>query len=621
VRRQPILRFVLPLALLACGCAPERFPLPMTAAELVTYAPPRSGPALVAYLGQPDASPTVCDLRATGPHLRALGEDVRASLVRALADGKVDPKLWRHCTSAVLRSAPSPGPSLLIDAIGHDYRSLLKSSDFEKLTALQDRVRVMQQLYIERENGVDGTAEVVEMFADLRHALERHRLGPAATVLGQELIATVDLEHGLWAGHPVDVPTMDTLYAAHDEKTLQRFVDRLPSPALRDEARRRIIRIHIAASQFPEVRDHAAAVEEIVMKQGAYTLALAEHPPVRGWLDASKMPARGVIVRQDLWAQTAKLLAYSGDRPGLSVLPEVKLRGAMLLEVKGISRPVTLCSPAKALDPTPCVAADQFKIENPAAYLDKDGAFHFVDNITMQNAVTLAQMRDKFVLPVSVAGQRMLSFEWRLSFERPADFVFSGPQPGTNGPALRVQADRRDPARFIFTVSGAGRPYLAVVETVDAPMFHISSRGAQGYTGDTGSSGSTGSSGGQCQDGGRGGDGGPGGPGGPGGNGGDVAAQVSCGGASCGDALALMQRMILSEAGPGGDGGSGGPGGSGGSGGSGRSPTTHTDADGNTVTDDPGCSGGSSGASGSNGPSGSPGSPGRAGRVSIEVAR
>ena len=47
-------------------------------------------------------------------------------------------------------------------------------------------------------------------------------------------------------------------------------------------------------------------------------------------------------------------------------------------------------------------------LDNPAAYLDKGGAFHFVDHITMRDAVNLAQMRDRFVLPVSVGGRRLL---------------------------------------------------------------------------------------------------------------------------------------------------------------------------------------------------------------------
>jgi len=50
---------------LVCGCAPQ-FPSPMTAAQLVQY---NSGPALVAYLAQSDASPTVCDLHALSPHV------------------------------------------------------------------------------------------------------------------------------------------------------------------------------------------------------------------------------------------------------------------------------------------------------------------------------------------------------------------------------------------------------------------------------------------------------------------------------------------------------------------------------------------------------------------------
>jgi hypothetical protein len=57
----------------------------------------------------------------------------------------------------------------------------------------------------------------------------------------------------------------------------------------------------------------------------------------------------------------------------------------------------------------------------------------------------------------------------------------------------------------------------------------------------------------------------------------------------------------------------------GGAGGSGRSPTTHTDGDGNTIVDDPGCSPGSSGSSGASGADGAPGADGRPGRVTIRV--
>jgi hypothetical protein len=58
-------------------------------------------------------------------------------------------------------------------------------------------------------------------------------------------------------------------------------------------------------------------------------------------------------------------------------------------------------------------------------------------------------------------------------------------------------------------------------------------------------------------------------------------------------------------------------GGSGGSGGSGRSQSTHTDENGNTVVDDPGCSPGSSGSSGSSGHDGSPGASGSPGKITV----
>jgi hypothetical protein len=75
-------RLAILAALLAAGCA-QTFPLPMTAIEFSSY---DSGPALVAYLGQPDASPAVCDLRARGPHLSRLDDEGRTALVRGLED-------------------------------------------------------------------------------------------------------------------------------------------------------------------------------------------------------------------------------------------------------------------------------------------------------------------------------------------------------------------------------------------------------------------------------------------------------------------------------------------------------------------------------------------------------
>jgi hypothetical protein len=620
------------IMVVACGCAGEpSFPLPMTAVQLTQYA---NGPALVAYLSQPDASPTVCELRSQGPHLPLFDDDMRLHLVRGLADGRIAPDLWRRCADALLRRLPEEGAASLMDAIAEIYRGLLVDSDLDGDPARQARLNAMLQLYGERKPGILGHSLVQgRLFDRLRHALEAHRLGATARRYGADLLELVDLELGRWRGRPVDLPAIDALFAASDEKQLRRFADRLPKGELRDQARRRVIRLRIAASPYPEVRARAAVVEELVMEQGAWRLQPSEFPAVRGWLDLTRTPMRGVWVRQRVREGRATLLGYSGERPEVSVLPEVSLRGALLVEVKGISRAVTLCGEAKELDPTPCIAARDLKLDNPMAYLDKGGAFHFADTVSMKEAVELTKMRGRFSLPVSYGGQELLTFNWKLSYERPDDLIFTGPAPGTPAPNIGVLADRRDPNRFIFTVTGGGVQVQAVVEAVDAPAFQVVSRGAQGFTGSTGASGSTGhtgsaghsascpgSPGGSGGQGGRGGDGGPGGPGGPGGDGGDLLIDVACGAPSCTEVIQLLTRTVRSEGGPGGFGGSGGSGGSGGAGGPGGSGASCTDSQGHYVSVSGG-SAGSQGPSGSQGTHGPPGHPGQAGQVTFRIYR
>ncbi|HRI48611.1 MAG TPA: hypothetical protein PLW65_00400, partial [Pseudomonadota bacterium] len=504
--------FTLWLGLLG-GCA-HHFTLPMTASELAQH---DSGPALVAYLSQPDASPVVCDLGTGGPHLSALDEDKTSWLLRGLLDGQIGPGVWQRCASALLRSAPAELAASLLDAVGSAHRKLLRRSELEQSPILQQRLGVLQQLYVERATGLNGHPQLDDpLFADLRHALTRNRLGPVATRLGRELLETVELDHGSWQGHVVDGSLIDSRFAAGDEKTLQLFQSRLPQPSLRSQSRRRLIRLHIAASPFAEVREHAESVEELVVQQGVYRLSPAAYPPRRGWLDLTRVPMRGVLVRQHLGEQTATLLGYSEDRPRLSVLPELPLRGALLMELEGISRPVTLCAPRAALDPSPCIAVEDVKLENPVAYLDQDSAFHFVEVLPMRDAVNLAQLRDRVRLPVRVGGKPLLTFDWRLSYERPGDLLFSGAQPQGRGPSLEVDVDHRDPARFIFSVSAPRGLLLAAVEQQDLLDFHIVSRGGRGVSGSTGWSGSTGSSGSECQSGGPGADGRPACDGGPG---------------------------------------------------------------------------------------------------------
>jgi hypothetical protein len=355
------------------------------------------------------------------------------------------------------------------------------------------------------------------------------------------------------------------------------------------------------------------------------------HVPRRATLT---LPVRGVLVQQHVWDKTATLYAFAsepkatGPSAQMSVLPAVSLRGGLQVECDGLSHPITLCGARESLDPTPCIAPHDVRIDNPLAYLDDDGAFHFVDHVEMPVAVELAQKRDRFVLPVSVGGHGLVSFNWGLWYQRPDDLIFHGRSTGARGPDLAVSVDHRDPARFVFDVSG----YLAVVEAPDVTSYHVGSRGASGATGSQGSAGydgtagspgmsasCPGSPGGSGSPGGNGGPGGSGGPGGRGGDGGDIEVAIRCT-SDCANAFALFRGNVFSDGGAGGAGGRGGRGGRGGAGGAGGSGTSCTDSDGH-VTSVSGGSPGPSGSDGAPGANGSPGAPGRPGRVQIRVVQ
>src|SRR5262252_10986811 len=183
------------VALLTFGCA-ESLPHPMTANDIAGHDP---GPALVAYLAQPDASATICNANARGPHVTTLDGDVRKTLINGLTDGTIAPDAWLACTNEIVRSAPPEAASSLLDDIGRAYRGLIKDSKLETSPTLQARLGAMQKLYLDRKNGTFGKTNILEpMFADLKRALDAHRLGPVATRFGTELLAAVNLEHGQW---------------------------------------------------------------------------------------------------------------------------------------------------------------------------------------------------------------------------------------------------------------------------------------------------------------------------------------------------------------------------------------------------------------------------------------
>ena len=144
------------------GCAPD-FPHPLTAADVATL---DSGAALVAYLVQRDASPGVCDMRSTSPHLSRFDRDGSKTLVQGLTEGKIDPGIWRGCLDAALGGAPRDVGAALVDAVAIGYHGLALDGDLETSPPLQARLAALQGVYIQRPTGQDGDPKTTNAVFD-----------------------------------------------------------------------------------------------------------------------------------------------------------------------------------------------------------------------------------------------------------------------------------------------------------------------------------------------------------------------------------------------------------------------------------------------------------------------
>jgi hypothetical protein len=606
-------RLLLALLLLGvCGCG-KGYPSPFTAQDMAKVG---TGDALVHYLRQPGATAAVCDRKSDGPRFRGSSPDDLEDLTGGLLDGDVRPDLWQRCTMILLDSSTPDEASSILDAMAHAYRKLLGRGSVETDAAEQAKLDALHRSFLLRRRGTAPHPAAVDGdVAKLREALAKGRLGPVASKHGTDVLMTIDLERGLWKGSPMTLATLDQLEKDKDETLLRRIALRIPDEALEREARRRIVRLHIAASTSPDVRDHAADVEAAVMASGRNVIDSARHVPSAAWLDEERVHVRGVLVRQDVWKQTATLLAYEGDKPGASVIPSLDLRGALYVRAGGLKEPITLCAPPETLDVAPCLLPAEVKPKVPIVYVDAEGLLHFVEHVTSRDAMRLAYDTPNLPLPFDVAGRTLLTIEWPIVFEQPEAVVLSGPTSG-RGPDLRVVIERRYSPRLFFEVTTPQGKLVGVVEARDLGSFAIASRGGAGTAGTRGMDGSNGSGGspgspGSCpgSPGGQGGNGSPGGngtsggPGGPGGPGGNVVVSVACATGECGSVVGTVQKVVRSEGGAGGPGGEGGRGGTGGPGGPGGSGASCTDSQGHYTSV-------SGGASGSPGPNGSPGSRG-----------
>ena len=294
------------------------------------------------------------------------------------------------------------------------------------------------------------------------------------------------------------------------------------------------------------------------------------------------------------------------------------------VKMQGLSRPITLCSDPRALDPTPCLSAKHVEIDHPLVGIRKKQLV-LRTGMRIDDAEELARNASKLDLVVRVAGveidrrtlpARFDSTDNTLLFQRP-DARY-----GEHGPELRVTVDCPHGELLHFAANVGGEQRSAFVEVADIERFRLENHGAPGRPGTPGSDGLAGLSGSDCQNGGPGGYGGAGGPGGPGGDGGNVRVEIVCrDGVHAGVGFSLLrdtlQGVVHSIGGTGGPGGTGGTGGTGGRAGSSRPRRTHRDSNGREWVDDKGCSAGRPGSAGSDGASGPAGPRGRPGVVTI----
>lgn len=614
-------RFVLVAALPALLACSARYPVPFTAAAMVQAA---SGDALVHYLEQPGAATSVCDRNARGPHFTPRDRGDLDDFVQGVRSVSSD--RWQRCAMLMLKSAPAPDAAALLEAVVHQYHRHLANPSIERDAAAQARARALHGVLVHKPAQSAPRADrVARELHELRDAMAQRRLGPVAHALGAELLVVVDLQRGVYRGQPLTAATLDTLAERRDETTLRTIIEHVPDAALRTEAKRRVIRLHLARA--PEL--DAAVVEERVLATGRNAVDVERSPPSAAWLDLERVRAKGVLVRQNPRAETVELLAFTRMPPQASLLPAVDLRNALFVRMPGSPVPLTVCDTPDALDVSPCILPAAIKPDVPLIYVDDDGLLHFVEHITSRDATQLVYNAQNLPLSLRVGSKVAAGWELPIVFERPDAIVFQAAG-GERGPDLQVRVERRYAERLLFEVRGPQGKQTLVVEPGDLASFEIVSRGGIGASGTPGSHGAAGMQGaagasatcgspGQSGGaGGRGGDGGPGGNGGPGGAGGDVSVQVRCVTGNCESVLERMRALVRSEGGRGGSGGPGGRGGAGGAGGSGGSGTSCTDSTGRSRYQASGSTG-PSGSQGSTGRTGANGIPGQAGRRTFEL--
>ena len=611
-------------ALVGGACGPH-FAVPYTRADLHRDLPGRGGAALLHYLAQDGADGVVCGKPAVARHLDARA--LRQLVVKGLVDGVVASSRLEACAKAAYSSL-SPGLARALgDAVVDGYEILIG-----RRPVPVSRLEVAQRLIVERpaQTQLDATRLV--------RTLRRVEVTGPARAMVATLLETLELESGQVDGQPVDMALIGRL---QDERLLLAMTTRLPAPALRAAARRRVIDLRIAASRSPYVEEHASAVRRRVFTTGRNAVNLQDHRPTAARLLATRGGGVSTIVVKQSPAAGRSALFASRPGGGRDLVSTLMLRGKLRIHVAGFIESLTLCGSPQDLDIEPCIDAAELTLTPPFARLGDDGEVRLAEYIGTAALERLFRGGRTLELAITLRGDPLATVEFPIRFARPETLRFRG-APSSKGPDLLVIA-RRAHGRVAFEVLRHDRSEetrYVVIEEDELPAFGVISvggdghRGTPGRTGRVGSIGRPGTNAGcpymHATDGGPGGAGETGGPGGDGrlgGDGGAIDLRVSCGAAACDDLIATLGDVVQSRAGsggaagPGGRGGRGGPGGSGGAGTRCRTGTVGGPAMPGppTLQQLPGGNRGTTGMSGMNGPDGQAGQDGRRGSVRVSL--
>ncbi len=605
----------------------ENYALPLPAAQASQL---NTGDAVVSYLRQRDADPTLCDPFANGAHVVLQTPRDLEDLADGIGRG-ARPSKWAECVHRMLGKMPDELAAVLLDRILHQYVLRIAYPELERDPPIMQQLEILRRVYTDRQPGKNASDAGRNATLTALRQLDDATLSPFGRQARDAALTVLYLERGLLPdGRPVTVESLDELASMQAEEELRIYARRIPDENLRTEAKRRLVRVRIAMSSFEELRSNSEAVEQRVMALGRNPVSLTENRPTSVDFDATAMPVRGISIVQDVGSQTARLASWREQRSNVSVVPPIDLRPVLSFTVPGFSAPLRLCAPPEELRVDPCVDPSQLSISLPFARIEADGRFRLAEQLDMSQVFHIAQTGPGFRIPIVLGGEPLVDAFWDVDFSTTGNAVFASGY-GSPGPAVSVVVDASDPRFYHYVMTAYGRDYHVVIEPGEMGYFGVVAAGGNGEPGARGQDGYDGQNGQDGQNascpntqgtnGTNGSDGGPGGPGGPGGNGGPggfVDAKLLCLAAQCAELEAQLTPTLRAPGGAPGRGGAGGNGGSGGQGGDGGNSTTCYDQNNSSYT----VNGGSDGANGHDGVDGPPGPDGLAGppgRVALDV--